>query len=120
MRTRIHRSLRHALLVDDRHLESLADFLHSIYQQLEFTAGCCDGSQIVTNDVKELLAFENPSFRRIEGLDVQATSSFGNTANLSLQLGFSDTAQLTVTSDVDATAVHVAQELSSRVRDMRP
>lgn len=87
MKTRIHRSVRHALLVDERQLETLSEFLRSKCQKIEFTVGCSDGSQIITSDIKEILAFENPTFRRIEWLDVEATSSFADGASVHIQAG---------------------------------
>lgn len=70
MKTRVRRTIKHALDLQPRDLTALWKFLQKSYKGLKIAANCADGSLLETQDLDELLGFENPSFRRIQSVEI--------------------------------------------------
>lgn len=125
MKTRIRRDVRHAIVLRPRDLTSLWSVLSAAYPKCDIVAHCVDGSILETANLEELLAFDNPSYRRIESLTVQGNASYEEKASVefderaSFVIG-SSTSSLTISSSDDKKALHIASEVMNRVHDARP
>jgi hypothetical protein len=118
---RIHRSVKHALLVSREDIEGLANFLGQRYQLLGFSAHCIDGSTLKTKTAKELLDFDNRNDRRIDEISLEfQQTDFSERGDIE----FSDEAfrvcSWTVWSNDDGLPQQIASELGKRVRASRP
>lgn len=58
----------HAILVTPQHLKYFDDFLEKNYEKAVYIAHCSDATEITFSSIKELLSYENPSFKRIISL----------------------------------------------------
>lgn len=121
IKTTIQRSVQHAILMDAEEVRSVASYLSSKYRAVEFTLNCNDGSTVTTNDMDDVLNFENLSHRRIESMkmsfyDDPRTEDGGEVVIGSLIAS----ALFVVRGSDDAKELQIANELTQRIREMRP
>jgi hypothetical protein len=103
-----------------RDLTAIWKVVAGAYEHVDVSAKCADGSILEAKDIKEILEFDNPNFRRIHALEITARTSFEDRMSLEIETRFSSTASLRVESPDDATAVRLANELSNRLREAKP
>ena len=63
-----------AILVTVDKLRYLDRFLSSKFDGVHYTAYCVDDTKLSPESFEELLQYENPSFKRITGLRIVASS----------------------------------------------
>lgn len=120
MKTTITKNITHSILADTNDIKSIFDFISSKYTSVNITGICNDGSQLETQDIQDLLSFENLNYRKIEAISY---SAFGDNVNdrflLVIQDNKYNTAELLITSDNDEQAVYNTQEIIKRLSDVK-
>src|ERR1051326_6470605 len=84
MKTNISKSIRHSLLVDGDELGSLVEFIRSRYEKISITAECKDNSELEAGDISEIINFDNPSYRKIKTITINAYTSYDERLRLSI------------------------------------
>jgi len=120
VKTRIRRNVRHALGMQPRDLMALWKLLRRSYTKVEVSAQCADGSILETQDIDELLGLDNPTFRRIQTIEISARTSYEDRLSLDLGESTGSTAQLRIESENDTGALHLASEIVNLLREARP
>ena len=60
------------LLINDKELVYLDSFMKEFFEEVQYKAKCKSDTIIEFKDLTELISFENPSFRKIEKLEITA------------------------------------------------
>ncbi len=128
MKTKIGPEIKHSMIVDKDGLRSIQKFISEQYKHTEFTAKCVDGSILETDNIEEIISFNNPDFRRITEIVFEAkndssnwSSSEGLTLELQSQSGLlDDPISLEVWSELDEKAVFVVKEIRDLLKEMKP
>lgn len=133
MKTKINTKIKHSLTVDKDGLRSIQKFISKQYKHTEFTANCVDGSILETDNIEEIIDFENPNYRRITEIVFEAQNDSSNwssseraTLKIESQNGglsriFNEVSiSLNVRSESDEKAVFVVKEIRSLLKEMRP
>jgi hypothetical protein len=120
MKTIIEKKVVHALAVQSRELLGIWKLLQEQYSDLKLSASCSDGSILETNDINELLAYENPNYRYIVKLDLSAKSSFDERFRISYAADTNATAKLFIESGKNKEAFHLASEVLNLTHEARP
>ena len=125
MKTNIKRLIKHSLLVEGDELGSLVEFISSKYEKVRLSAECIDNSELEADDIAEIINFDNPTYRKIINITINANTSYDETLRLSIDSTsglnmFMNAARLNITSKSDETAVYLSQEISKRLREMKP
>lgn len=121
MKTTLSKDVRHSLLVEGSDLQSLYKFLLSKYEKVEATAKCIDGSKLETSEINEITSFENPNYRKIKFISIQAQN--GPDERMSLDIWADRTftnAELQIHSLVDEHALYISREILNRLAEMKP
>lgn len=121
------------MIVDKGGLRSIQKFISKQYKYTEFTANCVDGSILETDNIEEIIGFENPNYRRITEIVFKAqndsanwSSSEGVTLEIESQTGGLSriinnvSISLNVRSESDEKAVFVVKEIRSLLKEMQP
>lgn len=125
MKTNISESIKHSLLVEGDELGSLVEFIRSRYGKVQITAECSDNSELETDDISEIINFDNPNYRKIKNITINAHTSYEEILRLRIDSSsnfnmYMNSARLTITSLSDETAVYLSQEIPKRLREMKP
>ncbi|MGI8656663.1 MAG: hypothetical protein ACR2LC_15775 [Pyrinomonadaceae bacterium] len=121
MKTQIQRSIKHSLLIEGEELTSLYSFIHSKYSEAEITAECNDDSQLETEEISDIINFDNPNYRRITSITINARNSYEETLRIRINSAwFSEPVQFTIKSQNDEAAVYITQELVKLFSEMKP
>lgn len=121
MKTQIKRTIKHSLLIEPEELNSLYSFIRSKYNNAEIAAECNDDSQIETEEISDIINFENPNYRKITGITLSARNSYEDTLRLRINSSWpSDPATFTINSQNDESAVYIGQEIVKLFSEMKP
>ena len=114
-------------------LRTIQKFISKQYKHVGFTANCVDGSILETDDIEEIIDFDNPNYRRITEIVFEAqndSSSWSSSEEATLKIEsqngglsriFNDVSiNLNVRSESDEKAVFVVKEIRSLLKEMRP
>src|ERR1051325_2101044 len=104
MKTRIRTQIRHALVIRAIDLRAIWSVLGEVYTKISATARCLDGSILETNDIDEIVVFDNPSFRRIESLEFEARTKLDESVEIQIRGDTSALLYSTTTASVSITA----------------
>jgi hypothetical protein len=118
LRTRLKRKIHHALVLAPEDVSALWALLAS-YTKRRISARCVDGSILETEELDELLSFENVGFRRIETIEFAANNSFEERCRLVLR-DAGTTGEWEAEGPDDKQVLHISNEVHSRLRDTRP
>ncbi|TAN68133.1 MAG: hypothetical protein EPN17_09835 [Methylobacter sp.] len=120
MRTVITKEVTHALAIQTRELLAVWKLLQENYSDLRLSAACSDGSILESNDINELLAYENPNYRYILKLELSARSSLDERFRLSYSNDSNTTAKLFIESQKNKEAFHLISEMLNLIHEARP
>lgn len=117
---------KHALLIKPDDIKYLEQFLSSNFEVVEYIARCVDGTKIPFFSIEEILDYENPSFKRITSLEIEARSRKASNTYLDLKIGvvssfiFDSTAQFMLMYKDLNWGIKIEQELIDRIKGLRP
>ncbi len=117
MKTKIFKKTRHSLLVEEEDLTALYEFLKNKYKKIKITAFCVDGSRLESEDIEDILKFNNPHYRKIKAIDFEANDTYEE--RISLEIGEEET-EFTIDSQNDEAARDRTQELLKVFSGMKP
>ncbi len=133
MKTKIDRKIKHSMIVDEDGLRTIQNVISKQYKHTEFTANCIDGSILETDNIEEIINFNNPDFRRITEIVFEAqndSSNWSSSEGITLEIKsqsdglsriFNDASvNLDVRSKSDEKAVFVVQEIRDILKEMKP
>jgi hypothetical protein len=123
MKTNISKPISHSLLIDSDDVFSLYSYIVSKYKGVEITGNCNDGSQLETNDIQDLLQFENLNHRKIVSISFYArndTNEYHEKFALSIKDSTFSSAELDLSSNNDEKALIISQEIQKRLAGMKP
>lgn len=122
MKIKITKFVYHAILVDGQELMTLVEFLSNRFQKLTVSASCLDGTVIETEDIADVVNFENPNFRQIQTIEMHSYVNSNENFSLSLQSkkGNSFSAYYKIHLTDDATALRITDEVLKRLKEMKP
>jgi hypothetical protein len=121
MKTTILKNIFHSILAESDDIKSIFDFVSSKYKLVKITGTCNDGSQLETNDIQELLAFENLNFRKLETILFLAfTDDESEKFLFVIHDNQVHTAEIHLSSNDDEKALYIVQELLKRLLVMKP
>lgn len=124
MRVKILKNIKHSLLVEEADLVHIFEFLKRKYEKAKIAASCTDGTRLESDGVDDILKFNNPSYRKIKTIEIDASDTYEE--RISLKLGgdnfefFDNVAEFTINSENDESARDRTQELLKMFSDMRP
>ena len=121
----IEKRIHHALEIGEGDLKSLFWFISERYKQIDIYAHCIDGTSLDTENIDEILSFENPNYRRIKSISIRAKNSFDETLNVDIKndgisLLFASNVEISIKSENDAQALYISQELTKKFSEMKP
>ena len=79
---------RSPLLIRVEEIHYLDKFLSDNFETVKYAAGCVDGTKFLSESLDDLLEYENPSFKRVDSLNINATSEESLKAELRLYIGY--------------------------------
>lgn len=121
MKTTITKEIHHSILAEGDELQSLCGFISSRYKDTEISAQCIDGSKLETKDIKEILSFENPNYRKIKNISFQAHNDFDERLSFDIWADRTFTsAELRIESQDDEQALYATHEILNKLREMKP
>jgi hypothetical protein len=119
--TRIFRTRSHPILVSAEDIKILVQLLSKHYSDAKFCASCSDGSRLTTNDVDEILQFDNPTSRKIQKLEISFNrGGFDDSGDVELGDFGLCTTQITVRGGDDVKVSHVASEINRQLAEYKP
>src|ERR1051325_2314117 len=110
MKTRIRTQIRHALVIRAIDLRAIWSVLGEVYTKISATARCLDGSILETNDIDEIVVFDNPSFRRIESLEFEARTKLDESVEIQIR---GDTSALLLIVGIGMWSVVTGQHIAN-------
>lgn len=118
MKAKTYRACDHAVVIHRSDLEGFCE-LFGRYGEPQFIAECNEGSTLTFDSLRELLAFENHQFRRIEKITVDFGDDRGH-GSLAIPSG-APGRSTTIISDHDSDrAFFVTDEIEKRLRSCKP
>lgn len=105
------------MLVEEEDLTALYEFLKNKYKKIKITAFCVDGSRLESEDIEDILKFNNPHYRKIKAIDFEANDTYEE--RISLEIGEEET-EFTIDSQNDEAARDRTQELLKVFSGMKP
>lgn len=88
MKSKTYKEFRYSILVKAEDLTYLETFLKNDFPELNYVANCAGDTKLEDLRLPDLLNYENPSFRRIEGIKITATNKeFRNQDYISIEIG---------------------------------
>lgn len=122
MKTSISKRVNHSVYLEETDLQAIHKLLSGKFTHVSITAECSDGSVLETEDMNELLTFENPSYRKINRLTFEARNEWTESCSLDIHRPdvFGRTAEVSVKSENDERALFVFAELLKRLRETKP
>ena len=120
MRTKQRTKIHHALAIQPRDITAIAALLQANYEKFEISAACSDGSVLETEKVDDLLAFDNPGYRRVVGVKLAARTSYEERCALDIEEGFDSCATWSIEGQSDKDVVRTTSEVVSLLREAKP
>jgi hypothetical protein len=120
MQTNIDRQRSHAFVLTPEDVTAMVTLLAKHYGNLSISALCSEGSKLSSNELAEILAYENPNFRRIESLTIRGGEVYGEGCSIDIGTRMFSTCNLTVSDHEDKRALKIADELGKRFDDCKP
>jgi len=132
MKFTISKEIKHALLIDEKNLRELLKFISEKYEKVEIIVKCNDGSSLETEDIEEILSFENSNYRKIISITITGRNSpeeklsFSIINDLSkdiISIGspfFEPTAEYTVISKKEEIAKFNSDKLIQYLSEIKP
>ena len=132
MKFTISKEIKHALLIDEKNLRELFEFISNKYEKVEIIIKCNDASFLETKDIEEILSFENSNYRKIISITITGRNSleeklsFSIINNLSrdiISVGypfFEPTAEFTVSSEKEEIAQFNSDKLIKLLLELKP
>ena len=121
-RSRLTATIRHSLLLEPEELKVCLAVIRRDLESVNISAHCKDGTTLESDNIEEILDFDNPAFRRIERMTISARSKYPKTDSASLDIdsdSFS-TATLSIDSTDDAQALSKKNEIVNRLKESKP
>ena len=120
MKVTTYRACDHAVVIHSSDLEGFCELFGSRYGEPRFKAECNEGSTLTFDSLRELLAFENHQFRRIEEITVDFDDDRGR-GSLVLRSSTPGRSTTISVSDQDSDrAFVVTDEVEKRLRSCKP
>jgi len=128
----ISKEIKHALLIDEKNLRELFEFISNKYEKVEITIKCNDKSLLETKDIEEILSFENSNYRKIISITITGRNSLEERLSFSivndlsrniLDVGyplFGPTAEYTVISEKEEIAQFNSDKLIKLLLELKP
>lgn len=128
----ISKEIKHALLIDEKNLRELFEFISNKYEKVEITIKCSDKSLLETKDIEEILSFENSNYRKIISITITGRNSLKEKLSLSIvndisrnivDVGnpfFGPTAEYTVISEEEEIAQFNSDKLKKLLLELKP
>jgi hypothetical protein len=69
------KSIRHAILAKQEHLKLLDTFLQENFSEIDYKATCNDGTKLSVANLDRLLEYENPDFRKLDTITIEAAEA---------------------------------------------
>jgi len=77
MKSTKHLKIRHPIIIRPNDLQGIVSFLSSMFTEVKYKATCSDDTEFEPADLDELLAYENPSFRRLKAVQIKSVGLKG-------------------------------------------
>lgn len=128
----ISKEIKHALLIDEKNLRELFEFISNKYEKVEIIIKCNDKSLLETKDIEEILSFENSNYRKIISITITGRNSLEERLSFSiindlsrniLDVGypiFGPTAEYTVISEKEEIAQFNSDKLIKLLLELKP
>jgi multisubunit Na+/H+ antiporter MnhF subunit len=120
MKTSIPRKIKHSLLVEAEEFSSLWTFISSRYGEVKAVAECNDKTELDTEDISDILNFENPNYRKITSITISAQNSYNETLRVQIGGQWPQAAKFNLESQSYEFASHNSQELIKLFSEMKP
>ncbi|MBU4348569.1 hypothetical protein KJ830_02250 [bacterium] len=133
MKFTISKEIKHAILIDENSLNDLFKFISEKYEKVEIIAKCNDGSLLETKDIKEILSFENPNYRKIISITITGRNSPEEKLSFSIinkfppypisldfPFGGPSTAECTIVSEKEEIAKFNSDKLKQMLLELKP
>lgn len=132
MKFTISKEIKDALLIDEKSLRELFEFISNKYEKVEIIIKCNDKSLLETKDIEEILSFENSNYRKIISITITGRNSLEEKLSLSIindlsrdiiDLGspfFMPTAEYTVISEKEEIAQFNSDKLIKLLLELKP
>lgn len=132
MKFTISKEIKHALLIDEKNLRELFEFISNKYEKVEIIIKCNDKSLLETKDIEEILSFENSNYRKIISITITGRNSLEERLSFSiindlsrniLDVGypfFGPTAEYTVISEKEEIAQFNSDKLIKLLLELKP
>ncbi len=114
-----------AILVKAGQLGRFDKFLSQNFDKISYSVRCSDETEITFLDFNELVMYENPSFKKIEAIDIYCRKNNNTDIVLSLNLGqerYSSSSTLSYLLKYDDIiwGISFEKELSERLKELKP
>lgn len=109
--------IKHSILVDERLLRDLVEYLKTKYETIEIKAECSDGSTRNTKELNDFMRFDNADHQRILKLTISGRSSYKRSIYIRLQQGslfYSNS--VSIESEEEEQLVTVREWVLSKIR----
>ena len=120
MKATTYRACNHAVVIHEGDLKGFYDLFCSRYGEPVFKAECNEGSMLTFDSLRELLAFENHQFRRIDAITVDFGDNHGHGSLVLRSSAAGHAATNVIADDESDRAFVVADEVDKRLRSCRP
>jgi hypothetical protein len=121
MKVSYEKPVRHSLKVDEDSLLSLCKFISDRYERFNFSAHCNDGTRLNELQIEQLIAYPNPSDRKIESISLSARTGTSDELTLDIWGGSPlRSARLCISAESTDTIVLVSQTILNVLKDMKP
>lgn len=122
MKTSISKNVYYSLYLEELDLQAFHKLLSSKYKHPSITVRCSDGSIWETEDIHELISFENPNYRKIVRMTFIARNELTELCSLDIHPPdiFGCTAEVSIKSDKDERALFFFNELLKMLKESKP
>lgn len=120
MQTNIKRKCAHAVVLNEEELRAISELLVTNYGELAISAECSEGSSLQTADLEEILAFENPNFRKIIAMAIGAGANHKERCTVTIREQSFTSCEIEISDGNDGRALKVADELTKRLKECKP
>lgn len=115
------KKIKHAILADKHEIERLCTFLSEKYDSMKFRAECIDGTTMTTDDLGEILDYDNSDRRRIQNLQISALTSRSEKIDVWFRTDrYSSPADIDLDTSSDERAVVISNKVISIIQEMKP
>jgi hypothetical protein len=116
------KKIKHALVLEEEDLKKISSFIIERYKKIEITAKCNDKTVLRSENIDDIVSFENQDFRRIIAISMEGRNSFEESLYITIEEKSYEesTAEFSISSDKEEDVNYISKKLTEWFLGTKP